>query len=340
GDRALSRIMLTDSFDRGRTWSPKRPLTEQTNNCGYYYNCARINRMPDGELVITIDRISGSSENNGESVSVILLYKSNDNGQTWSKGIETPACGIVPDKLVELKSGRRLLSCHHRDPESGSLVQRLWYSDDKGQSWIGPVIVGKETGLDLCEASIIEIDGVLVAFMRENSGLGLPCYRTFSRDNGESWSKAFHFPLPGCHRPSAGFLNDGRVLITYRFMQGGTMRWGSFQNFFAGITDKKCVLNENLRETSTCIFPIDYDPAEFSDTGYSGWVQFEDDEIYIVNYIMDSAPTAFIRGYSLYPRICGMSAQKVESVQKAQGLMQKTGGLMQKTDDYFQKVSI
>jgi sialidase-1 len=36
-----------------------------------------------------------------------------------------------------------------------------------------------------------------------------------------------------------------------------------------------------------------------SDTGYSGWVQFPDGEIYVVNYIVDDAPKGQIRGYSL-----------------------------------------
>jgi sialidase-1 len=47
--------------------------------------------------------------------------------------------------------------------------------------------------------------------------------------------------------------------------------------------------------------PVDYDRSPDSDTGYTGWVQFDDGEIYIVNYIMDDAPKAQIRGYSLKP---------------------------------------
>ena len=47
------------------------------------------------------------------------------------------------------------------------------------------------------------------------------------------------------------------------------------------------------------IFPIDYDRNAKADLGYTGWVQFPDGEIYIVNYIVDDAPKAQIRGYSL-----------------------------------------
>jgi sialidase-1 len=47
--------------------------------------------------------------------------------------------------------------------------------------------------------------------------------------------------------------------------------------------------------------PLDYDRNEKPDTGYTGWVQFEDGEIYVVNYIKDDASKAQIRGYSFYP---------------------------------------
>ena len=45
--------------------------------------------------------------------------------------------------------------------------------------------------------------------------------------------------------------------------------------------------------------PLDYDRSPESDTGYSGWVHFDNGEIYIVNYIVDDAPNDQIRGYSL-----------------------------------------
>lgn len=57
GNRDYTRIMLSDSGDRGRHWSPKRPLTEGTRGLPYYYNCARISRLRDGRLVVVVDRI-------------------------------------------------------------------------------------------------------------------------------------------------------------------------------------------------------------------------------------------------------------------------------------------
>ena len=63
---------------------------------------------------------------------------------------------------------------------------------------------------------------------------------------------------------------------------------------------KESALAAARGDAHTRILPIDFDRSAASDTGYSGWVQFEDGEIYIVNYIVDDAPKGQIRGYSLH----------------------------------------
>jgi sialidase-1 len=227
------------------------------------------------------------------------MYFSKNEGRTWDGPFETPASGIVPDKLLELESGRWLLSCHYREPETECLVQRLWYSDNKGVSWEGPVIVGKKANRNLCEASIIPVGDTLIAFMRENSWKGYDCYKSISYDCGGSWSEPVEFPLPGCHRPVTGKLLDGTIMIAYRFMPGGKPKWGCCHNFFIAISDCESVMAEKRDDMYARVIPIDYDESQKSDTGYSGWIQFTDGCIYIVNYIMNGAPAAYIRGYSL-----------------------------------------
>jgi len=300
-DRSYTRIMLTHSTDRGRTWSRKRPLTEP-GEPGMFWNCPRINVLRDGRLVVLVDYVPTKGRGASPERCLNPLFFSEDEGTTWSPGVETPGRGIVPDQLLELDTGRWLLASQYKDVDFGYLVQRLWYSDDQGKSWSDPVVVGKKEGLNLCEVSILPVDAqTLVAFHRENSGKGWDCQKTISRDGGETWGEAVAFPLPGCHRPVAGWLKDGRALITHRFMQGGKgwIGWWT-QNFFAGLTDRESVLAETREEAHTRILPIDFDRSPESDTGYSGWVQFDDGEIYVVNYIMDDAPKAQIRGYALH----------------------------------------
>ena len=304
-DRSYTRIMLCDSDDRGRNWSPKRPLTlpSQSPDPFWFWNCARISILRDGRLAVLVDRVSDESSSR-EGANSNYLFFSSDEGRTWTEPILTPAQGIVPDKLCELDNGRWLLSCHRKDPDFGKLVQRLWFSDDKGKTWNGPVTVGRHKGLNLCEVSIIQAGGpTLVAFHRENSGQGWECHKSISHDYGETWGELIPFPLPGCHRPVAGFLRDGRILITYRFSLGGKPRVGwCTQNFFAALTDKESALAPTRDEAKARIMPVDFDRSPEADLGYSGWVQFEDGEIYVVNYIVDDAPKAQIRGYSMEMR--------------------------------------
>lgn len=303
GNRDYTRLMLTESNDRGRTWTPKHPLTEATHGIPNYNN-ARISQLRDGRLIVVVDMICSEKRARDNENCKVVMYFSKDDGLSWSEQIMTPLRGIVPDKLLELESGRWIVGVHIDDSEFGYLYQRLYYSDDQGKTWSEPVIVAREEGLNLCEVSILPVGkDKLVAFMRENSRDGKDCYKAISYDNGEHWSEAIRFPLPGCHRPVAGFLNDGHIMITYRFAQGGKGWIGYYtQNFFAALTDIESALALKRNDAWTRIMPLDFDRSPVSDTGYSGWVQFEDCEIYIVNYIVDDAgDKGQIRGISLKP---------------------------------------
>lgn len=82
-----------------------------------------------------------------------------------------------------------------------------------------------------------------------------------------------------------------------------------YQNFFGAVTDHASVLAETRKQAQVRIIPIDYDSAAMADLGYSGWVQFPDGEIYIVNYIVDDwVERGQIRGYSM--RLANGSAGK------------------------------
>ncbi|MDR1284115.1 MAG: glycoside hydrolase [Opitutaceae bacterium] len=312
GDRTHSRIMGVTSDDRGRTWTAKRPVTPallKKKPGDPHWNCARVTTLRDGRLVVIVDRVAGAhegAENGGEQSN--WLWFSGDEGETWQGPVATPVTGIVPDQIVELAhgphAGRWTTAAHSfQGPDRRLWSQRLWYSDDAGKSWQGPSIIAGEPGLKLCEGSVLELpgEGGLVCFLRENSALGLDAFRAFSRDGGVTWSTLSKFPLPGCHRPVAGMLQSGRVLITHRFLPGSAGGWGWMtQNVFVALTDTASCANPERNAAKLRIMPLDYDRSPVADTGYTGWVQFPDGEIYIVNYIVDDAdPLAQIRGYSL-----------------------------------------
>lgn len=295
GDRTDSRIMLTTSVDRGRSWSTPKVLLGESDHAiqDGYYNCARISIVND-QLAVVSDRLYGREEED-KSDNYILFSK---DGETWSKPKSTGCCGIVPDKLF-VYQGKLYLSAHRK--ENGWLRQFLWISEDGGKSWGDRITLASFDGLNLCEVTILPLGDKLIAFLRENSGLGYDCKKTISHDGGKTWGKVIDFPLPGCHRPVSGLLKSGNILITHRFLQGGK-GWVGFwtQNFFAGLTNQESALAEERNQCATRIMPIDYDRSAVSDIGYSGWVQFEDGEILIVYYLVDDAPKGQIRCCSLY----------------------------------------
>lgn len=303
GNRDASRLVWVTSTDRGRTWSKKRYLTEK-GSAAAFFNCARISALRDGRLAIVCDYVVGKGEDpDFREKTVNYLWFSSDEGETWTDAVETPIRGIVPDRLLELASGRWLIAAHCPSVHHKKLSEYLWYSDDKGVTWSERVTVASDEHYNLCEASLVEVEpDKLVAFMRENSGIGTDCLKAISYDGGEHFEGVYNVPLPACHRPTAGFLSDGRLLVTFRFMQGGKGWLGAWtQNTFGAILSRDGLLSPMRHGQATRIFPIDYDRSTVSDGGYTGWVQFPDGEVYVVNYIVDDAPKAQIRGYSFYP---------------------------------------
>ncbi len=326
-DRGYTRVMLATSDDRGRTWSAQWPLTEALRGDpkkDAWWNCPRVSTLSDGRLAAVCDRPRGRDEGNAGGEQSNHLWLSADEGESWDGPRETPLKGIVPDQLIELKAGphagRWILSAHVKRESEGKTLWsvRCWLSDDQGASWEGPKTIAAEPGLELCEGSIVELpvfggeaatpwrspvgagsNGELVCFMRENSGRGLDAFKSISTDGGVTWEGPFEMPIPACHRPVAGMLRSGKIMITHRFMQGGRgwVGWWT-QNLFAALTDVESCLARERKEAHTRIMPLDFDRSPESDTGYSGWVQFPDGEIYVVNYILDDAPKAHIRGYS------------------------------------------
>ena len=290
-NRDNARLCLVKSHDKGRTWSEKFYLTKKGTDENYF-NCARISELSDNRLVIICDKVY----RNENLMSEIFVWFSEDAGESWSEPYSLGMCGIVPDKIKELKNGRIIVSAHFKNSTVGKLEQYLWYSDDNGKTWSDRVTVAADPRYNLCEASILECeDGRLVAFLRENSGLGYPILKVFSEDFGESWSPVYETSMDSGHRPVSAFLQDGRVMVTYRYIPCGT------QNLFAAFLDPNVLFEKERKNQRVRVLPIDYDRNPSPDIGYTGWTQFDDGEIYIVTYIKDDSDKAHIRGYSFYP---------------------------------------
>jgi len=291
-DRENARIMITESLDRGRTWSAKRSLTEKGKRDDYF-NCARISKLRDGRLAIICDKLSGFDK---ENTAVTYVWYGDKEGNNWGEPVVLPFNGIVPDKLLQLKNGRLIISNHSRNTKNNKLEQHLWYSNDEGKTWSDRITVAADDRYNLCEASILECDNnTLVAFLRENSFKGYDLLKVISYDNGETWSSVYNTPINCGHRPTSGFLSDNTVMITYRYIPV----W--MHNVFVAFLKKQDLLETERQNQKVRIMPLDYDRNYEPDLGYTGWTQFDDGEIYVVNYIKDDSSKAHIRGYSFYP---------------------------------------
>lgn len=320
--REFSKIALRTSLDGGHTWSePKRLVESYQDARGVVlkWNCPRIQRLRDGRLLALCDVFpSPPDEATDLTNSHIVFWWSDDAGESWSTSQHTTISGIVPDRLVELPSGAWLITSHVRmigdtPDRQGRLTLVCHRSEDRGQTWQGPEIVGQDDRYDLCEGSVLALgDGTLVCYMRENSRLGLPAFKAFSRDEGRTWEGVFPTLMNGCHRPVAGLLPSGRVLITYRYEPGG--KRGPFvqqepstwrghvmstwaRNTFAFLEGVESARSHDIGGQAGIVLPLDHDRSPRSDSGYTGWAVLPDGHIFCVNYIVDDAPMAHIRGY-------------------------------------------
>jgi len=294
----FSHIAWRTSDDFGRTWSPPRYVvcSERRNGTLWKWNCPRLSRLSDGRLALVCDLYpQPPGERYGERAPVVHWWVSYDDAENWEGPIPTAAEGIVPDKLLELSDGSWLLAAHRGFPPEWRLVQRAWRSLDQGRTWLGPFTVADRSGLNLCEASIIQAPGgTLVAYMRENSGRGWPIFKAFSNDLGQTWDGVYATLMDGGHRPTAGLLPSGQVLTTYRYYPGPGIR---NLNTFACLEPLDSALERDRTLQRASILPLDHDRSPHADSGYTGWAALPDGEIFIVNYVVDDATVAQIRGY-------------------------------------------
>jgi len=295
--REYARIIVRTSDDEGKSWSDRKVLvaTEKADGVLRKYNCPKVQQLKDGRVLIVCD-VFLTPPGEGRSdikYSHLELFTSRDNGDTWTGPKAVDVSGIMPDEVVELDNGDWLLATHHLG------VQYVTRSADGGEHWDPPVTLASRKGLKLCEASIVKMPGgELVCYMRENSGKGLPIYKSISTDAGRTWKGPFETLMGAGHRPVAHLTRSGKVLITYRHHPGGSGAWA--KNTFAYLESAQSALETDRAKQSGIVLPLDHDRSPHSDSGYTGWVEIEPGHFLAVNYILDDAPKAQIRGYRFH----------------------------------------
>jgi len=311
GGGPASTIATRYSTDEGKTWS-KRTVVAATTNRGRdgWLNCPRIIRLQDKSLLLAVDwqpmnppkgvKVRGWVYNH----TTIWLFRSIDNGRTWSKPDKTSInIGLVPS-LLQLRDGTILIGITHlNEKKDWREYQLVFRSTDNGKTWEGPITVGEHPGRQPNEGDFVELaTGEVVCYMRETESSPKNGLKAISRDGGRTWSPLYGSgPWRYVGRPDVGLLSTGEVLLTSR----------------VDLPPKGHHLGAYIETQKMALEPTPLDgpvtPGSFSkfidndthatvpDWGYSGWVELKDGSIFAVQYITSEAPAhkPFIRGYRI-----------------------------------------
>jgi hypothetical protein len=241
----------------------------------------------------------------GAPLGEVWLYRSFDNGKTWSKRERTEIRGAESLTLSKLNDGTIIIGGCQFVREGECEYQVIWRSPDNGNTWEGPITVLHDPNYVYCEGQPVELPGgELVMYLRENivkTGTGT---KAISYDKGLTWEGPFSagkWPIVG--RVSAGMLSSGEILVLHRV--GGFALLNNTIGYFVDSVESalsKTPYNnrENIKHSLSFSWGIiDRELSPFSDAGYGGWVELPSKEIFAVNYIVDHAPRSRpqIRGY-------------------------------------------
>jgi len=308
--RQYSRVVVRTSDNDGESWSEAQVLVDGAVSSGSLvsWNCPRVSVVPSGAVLALCDasKRPKTSDACPQRDIHVHAWESTDDAESWHSLGELFSRGSLPDRVCVLSTGEWLLATQTRRTERGRLSTLLRRSVDQGKTWSRPVTIASARSLQLCEPSIVPLDDdTLVCYMRENSMMGLPSYKSISRDRGHTWQGPYPTLLGGCHRPVAGLVSSGDILITYRHQPGppawngsgpgGRIAWA--RNTFAALETRASALASDTCDQRLVIMPLDHDANIHSDGGYTGWLELRPGEIFCVNYIKDNAPMAQIRWY-------------------------------------------
>jgi hypothetical protein len=203
---ATGRVLHTQSFDSGITWSPAKIIVDMPEVDDR--NVA-IEEIDPGTLLVsyntyTKDRIS-------EAMTVV----SRDGGETW----EEPKSVGVPDTRtrasVEVLSNGTLLLPLYLDPGDAAVAA---ISDNRGESWEAVRIPNSE-GCMGDEWDLLEMEpGTLVGISRNNIGGSDGFFwQTKSKDFGKTWSPLVKTNVQSRNHPAPAqlFLQDGVPTMIY-----------------------------------------------------------------------------------------------------------------------------
>jgi len=301
-------------------YEESRARIEDDALIGASINCPRLISLQNGTLLLISDLCVAWLDDHNQWEN--WLWRSKDNGVTWEGPQKANSLDKIVPSLTQLRNGDLLLGLARET----DIVSFIYRSSDEGRTWSEPMQLPFNEDYMPDEISFVELDdGTIVGFGRnyakEKKRLPSGGIKIISRDGGKTWDGPFDTWLMALEgRPKAGLLRSGEVCITYRcdmpneMLAMHVMSQAAAESEKIGEMIKRMPVPEDTaakmaeekgEERSwymTSYYPgrtiiLDCDRSVHRDGGYSGWVQLDNGDIYVVDYINDDAPLAHIRGY-------------------------------------------
>jgi len=275
------------------------------------WNCPRLS-ICDDQLVMIVDCVEakdgqdfGEAEKDNDNLNIYIL-RSKD-GIYWDYPILTNMKGIVPDKvsLTNKQNDFKFLTTCHKKPSYETVedvwIQESWFSNDcvnwdLKKTISLPILLDDGSSGMNCEGSICYDGSKYICLMRNNSQGGFPATVSFS--NGLYWEPPKLTRLFGCHRPTFGILKSGNYLVTYREQTSRFSKDFWARNTFACLAPKRSVYSDTPFDEIN-ILSLDHDRSIKPDGGYTGWIQINNGDIIVVNYITDNFDKPYIKWYKI-----------------------------------------
>lgn len=219
-------LTILASDDNGKTWFKLSEVdTADLRRGDERLVTPRISLLKDGRVAVLVDH-DDFGHFHEDQPSGNWIYWSEDQGKTWSKPQVSGIIGFEPDRIMELPDGRLAAVTHLMLRRTQQFAVILSCSEDGGKTWHRGATIADDGFHIFCEGALVLLnDGGLACLIRENHGVGYPCFVCFSEDMGNTWSQPQTLPF-SFHRPYGKQLPDGRVFVTGRNTNGGIGTYG------------------------------------------------------------------------------------------------------------------